>query len=174
MLWDETRLTWVSPSPNLRSPTEALLYPGIGLLETTNLSVGRGTDRPFEWIGAPWLDGKRLAEELQNEKLPGIRVTPLYLTPTSSVYRGQRCGGVFLMVDDWDHFTPVPTGLAIAATLRRLYPKEWDVDSFDKLLGHHKTWQAIKDGLFWRSLKDTWSQDLQDFMKISVKYLEYQ
>src|SRR5262249_12417710 len=85
-LFDRTGLTWVNPSPNLRSLTAALLYPGIGLLETTNLSVGRGTDCPFEWVGAPWLDGRRFAEALAAEDIPGTRFIPLKFTPVSSIY----------------------------------------------------------------------------------------
>src|SRR5581483_2880797 len=89
--WDATNLTWVNPSPNMRSLTEALLYPGIGLLETTNISVGRGTDTPFEIFGAPWLDGRRLAAALNAREAPGVRFVPVRFTPKSSVYAGQAC-----------------------------------------------------------------------------------
>src|SRR5436305_10358538 len=111
-LYDRTGLEWVNPSPNLRSLSAALLYPGIGLLETSNLSVGRGTQRPFEWIGAPWLDGRRLAAALRQLDLPGVRFVPLRLTPTASVHQGKECGGVQIIVDDWARFQSVRTGLA--------------------------------------------------------------
>src|SRR5207302_6319526 len=127
-LYDQTGLTWINPSPNLRGLTAALLYPGIVLLVTTNLSVGRGTDRPFEWIGAPWLDGSKLAAALAQQALPGVRFVPSRLTPVSSVHKGKLCGGMQIMVDDWNRFEPLRTGFAIATALRRLYPNEWTVD----------------------------------------------
>jgi uncharacterized protein YbbC (DUF1343 family)/CubicO group peptidase (beta-lactamase class C family) len=160
-LYDRTNLPWVNPSPNLRSLTEALLYPGVGLLETTNVSVGRGTDRPFEWVGAPWLDGRRLAAALRAEGLPGVRFVPLRLTPASSVHQGKECGGVQLIVDDWSAFRPVRTGLALACTLRRLYPDAWQVDRFDVLLGHKATWEGVKGGTSWRELEQSWQADLE-------------
>jgi uncharacterized protein YbbC (DUF1343 family) len=173
MLFDQTGLTWINPSPNLRSLTETLLYPGIGLLETTNLSVGRGTDRPFEWIGAPWLDGQKLAAALQEQKLPGLRFVPLRLTPNYSVHKGQTCGGVQFIVDDWKAFEPVRAGLAVAGTLRRLYPHEWQVDSFKKLLGHQVTWESVRDGASWQE-PPLWQPELSKFMEIRKKYLLYQ
>jgi uncharacterized protein YbbC (DUF1343 family) len=172
-LYDRTNLDWVNPSPNLRSLTEALLYPGIGLLETTNVSVGRGTDRPFEWVGAPWLDGRRLAAELRGEGLPGVRFVPLRLTPAASVHQGKECGGVQLIVDDWATFRPVDTGLAVACALRRLYPDAWDVDKFDRLLGHKATWEAVKRGVPWRELQRGWQPDLERFRERRRPYLLY-
>ena len=121
--YDKTGQTWVNPSPNMRSLSAALTYPGIGILETTNLSVGRGTERPFEWIGAPWLDGRKLAAALTEQKLEGVRFVPATMTPTASVFKGQRCGGVHIFVDDWAIFRPVRTGLAVATTLHQLYPR---------------------------------------------------
>src|SRR5262245_19686373 len=135
-LFDVTGVAWVHPSPNLRSLTAALLYPGIGLLETTNVSVGRGTDRPFEWVGAPWIDERKLAAALRAEGLPGLRVVPLRMTPSSSVHKGRSCGGVELIVDDWSLFRPLRTGLTLACVLRRLYPNDWKPDRYDVLLGH--------------------------------------
>src|SRR5437879_8148306 len=98
MWFDATGLVWINPSPNMRSLTEATLYPGIGLLETTNLSVGRGTDTPFEVIGAPWLDGRKLAEHLNGLGLPGVRFVPIRFTPASSVHRGNICGGINILI----------------------------------------------------------------------------
>ena len=100
-LWyDETGLEWINPSPNMRSLGAAALYPGVGLLETTNVSVGRGTDTPFEVLGAPWLDGGRLAQVLNARAIPGVRFSPLHFTPSASVFAGERCGGVRLDVVD--------------------------------------------------------------------------
>jgi uncharacterized protein YbbC (DUF1343 family) len=173
-LFDATGVTWVHPSPNLRSLNAALTYPGIGILETTNLSVGRGTERPFEWIGAPWLDGKNLAAALAAEKLAGVRFAPLKVTPTASVYKGQACGGVQIIVDDWATFKPVRTGLAVACTLYRLYPKDWKVKNYDRLLGHKATFEALQRGADWRELERDWQADLEAFLQVRKHYLLYE
>jgi uncharacterized protein YbbC (DUF1343 family)/CubicO group peptidase (beta-lactamase class C family) len=171
--YDRTNLAWVNPSPNLRSLTQELLYPGVGLLETTNVSVGRGTDQPFEWVGAPWIDGRRLAAALREEGLPGVRFVPLRLTPTYSVHRGKECGGVQLIVDDWSAFRPVRTGLALACTLRRLYPDAWQPDRFDELLAHKATWEGVKRGVPWQELARGWQADLERFRERRRPYLLY-
>jgi uncharacterized protein YbbC (DUF1343 family) len=173
MMFDRTGLTWMNPSPNMRSLSAALLYPGIGILETTNLSVGRGTERPFEWIGAPWLEGGKLARALAEEKLPGIRFVPAKLTPIASVHKGQACGGIHLFVDDWAHFQPVRTGLAIAATLRRLHPTDWKTDRLNILLGHEATWKGIVRGDQWRELEQVWQEPLMRFVDNRKGYLLY-
>lgn len=171
--YDRTGLHWINPSPNLRSLTEALLYPGIGLLETTNVSVGRGTDRPFEWVGAPWIDGRRLATALAQENLPGVRFVPLRLTPVASVYKGENCDGVQIIVDDWARFEPLSAGLAFAGVLRKLYPDAWQVERYDELLRHRKTWEGLKRGVPWRELKTAWQPQLQRFVEIRRRYLIY-
>src|SRR5215217_1652826 len=107
MWFDETNLTWINPSPNMRSLTEATLYPGVGLLETTNVSVGRGTDTPFEILGAPWLDGQRLALYLNGRGLAGVRFVPVRFTPKASVFKGEECGGVNIIITDRAQFRPV-------------------------------------------------------------------
>jgi uncharacterized protein YbbC (DUF1343 family)/CubicO group peptidase (beta-lactamase class C family) len=172
-LYDRTGLTWVNPSPNLRSLGAALLYPGIGLLETTNVSVGRGTERPFEWVGAPWIDGRRLAAALAEEGLPGVRFVPRSLTPAASVHKGKACGGVQIFVDDWAAFRPVQTGVAIGCVLRRLYPGEWKVERFDALLAHRKTLQGLKAGTGWRELAAAWQAPLERFAALRKAYLLY-
>ncbi len=172
-LYDRTGLTWVNPSPNLRNLGAALLYPGIGLLETTNLSVGRGTERPFEWFGAPWLDGRKLVAALAEERLPGVRFVPARLTPTASVHKGKACGGVQVFVDDWAAFRPVRTGVAIACALRQLYPKEWQADRFGVLLGHRETLEGLKRGAGWRDLEAAWQDPLRDFTERRRAYLLY-
>ncbi len=172
-LFDQTGLTWVNLSPNLRSLTAALVYPGIGLLETTNLSVGRGTDRPFEWIGAPWLDGQKLQEALAAQNLPGVRCVPLKLTPVSSTFKDQLCGGVQIIVDDWDQFQPLRTGLTIAGELRRLYPNDWKTERYDVLLGHQATLEGIVAGKPFRELERAWQADLGKFVERRKSYLIY-
>ncbi len=172
-LYDRTGLEWVNPSPNLRGLTAALLYPGIGPLETTNVSVGRGTDRPFEWVGAPWLDGRRLAALLREQDLAGVRFVPLRLTPTASTHRGKECGGVQIIVDDWARFRPVRTGLAVAWALHRLYPDEWQTGRFNVLLGHKATWEGLRQGRPWQDLEQSWQADLKRFRERRRPYLLY-
>ncbi len=171
--YDRTGLEWVNPSPNLRSLTEAFLYPGIGLLETTNVSVGRGTDRPFEWVGAPWLDGRRLTAELNRENLPGVRFVPRTQTPASSVHKGKACSGVDILVEDWSRFHPLETGLAFACALRRVHPREWEMDRYDRLLGHQATLEAIKAGRRWQEIVAGWAGELDAFRPVRAKYLLY-
>jgi uncharacterized protein YbbC (DUF1343 family)/CubicO group peptidase (beta-lactamase class C family) len=172
-LLDRTGLNWVNPSPNMRCLTAALLYPGVGLLETTNLSVGRGTERQFEWIGAPWLDGGKLAPELNRIGMPGVRFVPMQLTPTASVHKDKACGGVNIIVDDWSRFQPVRTGLAIACELRRLYPDTWQVDRYDALLGHRATLEGLKRGDSWRDLESAWQPELLKWMERRRQFLLY-
>lgn len=172
-LFDRTGLAWVNPSPNLRNLTAELLYPGIGLLETTNLSVGRGTDRPFEWIGAPWLDGRRLAAALSRRALPGMRFIPAALTPASSKFKGEACGGVQIFVDDWSRLEPVRVGLTIAVELHQLYPQEWQLEGFMRLLGHQATWDAVKRGATIEEMEKLWQPELVGFLEKRRKYLLY-
>jgi uncharacterized protein YbbC (DUF1343 family) len=172
--YDKTLLPWVNPSPNMRSLTQALVYPGIGLLETTNVSVGRGTDQPFEWIGAPWLDGWKLAAALGERKLPGVRFVPASRTPASSVHAKKECGGVHIIVDDWAAFEPVRTGLTVAAELRRLFPNEWSPDRFDRLLQHPPTWEGVKAGKSADELARGWQRELDEFKARRQKYLIYE
>jgi uncharacterized protein YbbC (DUF1343 family) len=171
--YDRTGLLWVNPSPNLRGLTAALLYPGIGLLETTNVSVGRGTERPFEWVGAPWIDGRRLAATLAEQGLPGVRFMPVQLTPAAYIYKGKACGGIQFIVDDWTRFRPVRTGLTVAAALRRLYPKTWKISRFDVLLGHKMTWEGIRRRTAYPDLEKGWQTGLEQFLKVRRSYLLY-
>ena len=115
--FDETGLAWINPSPNMRNLIQATLYPGIGSIEASNVSVGRGTDTPFEQIGAPWLDGVRLAAALNARSIPGIRFYPVRFTPTASKYAKEECGGVFMIVTDREALRPTRLGLEIVAAL---------------------------------------------------------
>ena len=134
--FDASGLLWVNPSPNMRNLSEATLYPGVGLLETTNISVGRGTDTPFERIGAPWMNGIRLAQILNAHGLAGIRCYPIRFTPTTSKHKAELCHGVAFVVTDRDRFESVRFGLHIAAALRRLHPKDWNTSRYPRLLGN--------------------------------------
>jgi uncharacterized protein YbbC (DUF1343 family)/CubicO group peptidase (beta-lactamase class C family) len=171
--FDRTGLTWVNPSPNMRTLTAALLYPGIGLLETTNLSVGRGTERPFEWIGAPWLDGAKLANLLNRADLAGVRFVPTNVTPTSSVHANKPCGGVQILVTDWATFNPLKTGFTIAMKLRDLYPDQWETKNYDRLLVHKATCAAFLAGANYADLEALWANDLKSFRERRKGFLLY-
>jgi uncharacterized protein YbbC (DUF1343 family) len=145
-LWDQTGLTWINPSPNMRSLTQALLYPGVGLIETTNVSVGRGTDTPFEMIGAPWIQNRQLAAALQDFSLQGVTFIPVEFTPTSSKYQGELCQGVNILITDRARLEPVRVGIALACTLHKLYGNKWETKSLNRLLGNKKCADAILDG----------------------------
>jgi uncharacterized protein YbbC (DUF1343 family) len=170
---DQTGLPWVNPSPNLHSVAEALLYPALGLLEGTNLSVGRGTDAPFERVGAPWIDGDALAAMLGAEALPGVVFSAEAFTPRADRFAGQSCRGVHVTVLDRARFEPVRTGLAIARALRLLHPRDWDFRKVDGLIGDADVVKAIDAGLPLASIVDTYRVELAAFANRREKYLLY-
>jgi uncharacterized protein YbbC (DUF1343 family)/CubicO group peptidase (beta-lactamase class C family) len=173
-MWlDETNLTWVNPSPNMRSLTEATLYPGIGLLETTNVSVGRGTDTPFEVVGAPWIDGRQLAAQLNGRRIAGVRFVPVRFTPRSSVFKDEECGGVNIIITDRARFRPVTNGLAIAVALRKLYPAQWKTDAYLRLLVNADTLQKLKGGDSAEQIARSWATKLEEFRKARAQFLLY-
>ncbi|HUN83393.1 MAG TPA: serine hydrolase, partial [Terracidiphilus sp.] len=132
--YDSTGKLWINPSPNMRSLTEATLYPGIGMIEGTNISVGRGTDTPFELVGAPWIDAAELASYLNAREIDGVRFVPIAFTPTDSVYSGQKCEGVNLVVTDRESLDAPELGLEVAAALYRLYPDHYKIAEMDGLM----------------------------------------
>jgi uncharacterized protein YbbC (DUF1343 family) len=144
--YDETGLPWVNPSPNIRSVTQALLYSGIGLLEATNLSVGRGTDSPFEVVGAPWIEPQGLAMALNELRLPGVRFEPVTFMPTADVYARTACGGVRLVVTDREAIRPVTVGLAVARVLRERYRDQFRPEPIQNLLVNRSTIWAFLRG----------------------------
>jgi uncharacterized protein YbbC (DUF1343 family) len=156
----------------MRSLTEAILYPGIGLLETTSLSVGRGTDTPFEVIGAPYIDDAKLARELNTANLPGVRFVPIQFTPNSSVFKDKLCKGVNIILTDRTA-SVVDIGITIAVTMQRLYPHDWDVTKFNNLLVHQPTIEAIRAGKSLAEIKQLWSKELGEFTARRSKYLVY-
>ncbi|HEV8061875.1 MAG TPA: exo-beta-N-acetylmuramidase NamZ domain-containing protein [Gemmataceae bacterium] len=172
-LFDQTGLSWVDPSPNMRSLAAALLYPAIGLLETTNVSVGRGTDRPFEMIGAPWIDGRQLADKLNHLELPGVRFVPTRFTPSGSTHAGKECGGVQIYLDDWKRFAPLPTGIAIACELKRLYAKVWQSQKYLRLLCNRATLAALERGDPAAQIVQSWKKELDGFSDRRKGYLIY-
>jgi uncharacterized protein YbbC (DUF1343 family) len=173
-MWlDATNLTWVNPSPNMRSLMEATLYPGVGLLEMTNLSVGRGTDTPFEIIGAPWLDGQRLASYLNSRKIAGVRFVPVRFTPKSSVFKNEDCGGINFIITDRSRFRAVPLGLEIAIALRKLYPAAWEVEKFARLLVNAETLEAVKRADEPEAITRLWTEKLTEFRRARSRALLY-
>ncbi len=173
-LYDQTGLLWVNPSPNMRSLTEAVLYPGIGLLEATNLATGRGTDTPFERVGATWIEPRSFVQTLQSYKVPGVRFTPIRFTPKERQFAGEECGGVQIAVTDWAVFDPVRLGVTFALALRKAYPKDWKPEALMKLLTHQATYQAILDGRDPVEIEQSWKTDLDAFKATRAKYLIYQ
>lgn len=173
-MWlDATGQTWVNPSPNMRSLTEATLYPGVGLLETTNVSVGRGTDTPFEVVGAPWLDGRKLAVYLNGRALPGVRFVPVRFTPRASVYKGEECGGVNLFITDRARFRPVRMGLEMAVALRRLHPQEWKVENYARLLVNADTLERVTRSDAPEEIERSWQPQLAEFRRARTRALLY-
>ena len=162
--FDDTGLPWVNPSPNMRSMVAATLYPGIGAIEYSNLSVGRGTDTPFEQVGAPWIDGRALAAALNARQLPGVRFYPVTFTPSAgSKLGGQACHGVFVIVTDRDRLRPVRVGIEIAAALSKAYGAAFKLEDNAPLIGSTQTIERIRAGedpaaiaASWRAAEDAW------------------
>ena len=171
--YDATGLPWINPSPNMRNLNEALLYPGIGLLETTNVSVGRGTDTPFEVVGAPWIDGIVLARKLNGCRLPGIRFVPIAFTPDASKFKGERCGGINLIITDRSRFRPVRTGFEVARQLRRLYPQDWETAGYMRLLSNRRTFDALLEGKTVDEIEIIYRPELEEFLTRRSKFLLY-
>ncbi len=170
--YDQTGLPWTNQSPNIRNLTEAILYPGIGLLESA-ASVGRGTDTPFEVVGAPYVKDTELAAELNKANLPGVTFVPIRFTPTYSTHKGEACGGVYIMLTDREHCDVVDVGLLIAETLYRLYPNNFNPDKMEHLLMHPPTMEAVKANKSLAEIHALWAKDLGEFQKRREKYLIY-
>jgi len=171
--FDETGLPWVNPSPNIRSVTQALLYSGVGLLEATNLSVGRGTDLPFEVIGAPWIEPRGLAEALNRQGLRGVRFDPIWFTPTADVYASTSCGGVRIVVTDREAIRPVTVAFALARTLRERHRDQFRPESIQNLLVNRSTmWAFLRGEVLDRLV--AWAEvDRSSFLNRRASYLMY-
>jgi len=178
MWWDQTGLTWTNPSPNMRNPTQAVLYPAVGQLEASNLSVGRGTDQPFELFGAPWIDPslgghRKLAAALNAAKLPGLRFVPIVFTPTASRHKDTLCGGVFILVTDRQLVRPVEAGLVIAWHLKRLFGKAFEHDAVLRMVRNaavQQDWTAAKDPT---KVPRVWAKPLKEFEQKAAPHLIY-
>ncbi|MFI4874846.1 MAG: exo-beta-N-acetylmuramidase NamZ domain-containing protein, partial [Blastopirellula sp. JB062] len=169
----DTGLPWRNTSPNMRNLTQAMIYPGVGLLEMTNVSVGRGPDTPFEILGAPWIDGAKFAETIQRYDLPGVKVIPIEFTPNASKFKDQRCEGVNFVITDWSSLNTLDLGWAVALSLRKLYPDDWETQRLPTLLGNAKILEMIMAESSLDEIKRQYQADLQQFSKRRAPFLLY-
>jgi uncharacterized protein YbbC (DUF1343 family)/CubicO group peptidase (beta-lactamase class C family) len=171
--FDATGLAWVNPSPNLRSLTEATLYPGVALIEGTNVSVGRGTDTPFELLGAPWMKGRELAAYLNGRGIAGVRFVPVTFTPTAAVYSGQKCEGVNLVLTERNALDGPELGIELAAALQRLYPANFKIGRITELLVNQAAFDGLMAGRDPQRIAQDWREELEKFEVVRQKYLIY-
>jgi uncharacterized protein YbbC (DUF1343 family)/CubicO group peptidase (beta-lactamase class C family) len=171
--FDSTGLLWVNTSPNLRSLTAATLYPGVAMIEGTNVSVGRGTDTPFEVVGAPWMKSKELAAYLNARDIQSVRFVPITFTPSSSNFAGERCEGVNLIVLDRNTLDSPELGIELASALQKLYPNDFKLERIADLLVNQTVFNAIKAGEDPRRIADDWQERLEEFQRLREKYLLY-
>lgn len=184
-MWhQDTGLPWVMPSPNMPAADTAIVYPGSVMLEGANISEGRGTTRPFEIIGAPFIDPYALIAELKSDPLPGVLFRPVHFQPAFHKFAGELCGGIQLHVVDRDSFKPVITGVAIVTAIRRLYPElfvwktppyeyVYDKLPFDVINGSARLREQIEAGASMSAIEDSWRGGLSDFAERRGCYLLY-
>ncbi len=175
MWYDETGLLWIAPSPNVPSLATATVYPGMCLIEGTNISEGRGTTQPFEMIGAPWLDGQKLADDLAALNLQGVFFRPVEFTPTFSKYQGETCRGIQVHVSDRRRYEPVRVALHILSAIRHAYPSDfrWRESSIDRLSGSDDLRKAIDEGMPVDRIMAAWEPELEKFDALRRKYFLY-
>ena len=171
--FESTGIKWVPPSPALRTTKGSILYPGIEILQASGVSVGRGTQTPFEEFGAPWIDGEAVAAALDERHLPGLRFESKSFIPIGGPHSGERCSGVSVRVTDRFVVRSMRLGLEIAEILQRLYPKDFDTDKLVGLLGNAGTVQQIKDGVPPEKILASWSDALASFDQVRRKYYLY-
>jgi len=173
MWFDDTGRMWTHPSPNIRNPNQALVYLGVGFLEATNVSVGRGTDQPFEMFGAPWIDGRRLAAALNATALPGLRFVAITFTPASSKFAGQECQGCYIEVTDRTAVEPVRAGLTIAWTLKHLFGSAFQIRQVGHLLRNARSLGVLMETDDPGRIAESWREPLEAFKRLREKYLLY-
>lgn len=171
--YEQTGLAWVAPSPNLRSLVGTMLYPGVGLIEDTNVSVGRGTPTPFEVVGAPWVDGPALAAALQRRAIAGVRFASVAFTPTASRYAGRRCTGIRIELTDRAALDASRLGIELAVALRKLHPDRFAVRDMFRLLASREVLAAIEAGEDPAAIERRWQPALRGFTDLRAKYLLY-
>ena len=171
--FSDTGLPWVNPSPNLRSPEAGILYPGLEILQAGGVSVGRGTSRPFELLGAPWIHGEQLADYLNHRAIPGVQFAPGKFTPDSDLYKGQPCGGVSVKLTNRAALQTMRMGIEIAAALAKLYPRSFDTAKMIALVGNAATIKHLTDGDEPAAIAGRWNADIETFRTVRAKYLLY-
>jgi uncharacterized protein YbbC (DUF1343 family)/CubicO group peptidase (beta-lactamase class C family) len=171
--FDSTALDWVNPSPNLRSLTEATLYPGVALVEGTNVSVGRGTDTPFELLGAPWINSRELSSYLNGREISGVRFVPVNFTPTAGTHNGEKCQGVNIVLVDRNALDSPELGIELASALHHLYPQQFHMERMIELLLNQSVYDAIAQGEDPRRIAQVWQDALEKFQQLRQKYLIY-
>jgi uncharacterized protein YbbC (DUF1343 family) len=171
--YDDTGLAWINPSPNLRSVTEAALYPGVGLMEGANISVGRGTDSPFEVVGAPWINGREFARYLNQRNISGVRFVPVTFTPSENRYSGQKCQGVNIVLLDRQALDAPELGIELASALHKMYPDKFQLEKIQGLLVNSATYEALAAGQDPQRIADGWRESLAAFQEMRDKYLIY-
>jgi uncharacterized protein YbbC (DUF1343 family) len=171
--FDQTGLPWTNPSPNMRSLVQAILYPGVCLLEGRQVSVGRGTDTPFQMVGAPWFKSSELAEYLDARKIPGVSFVPRRFTPTDSLFRGQQCEGLEILLLDRNALNSVGAGIELVSAVMKLHPGKFDVPGMMRLLGSDATAEQLRAGQDPKRIIEGWQSGLEAFRKIRAKYLLY-
>ena len=171
--FESTGIKWIPPSPALRTTKGSVLYPGIEILQNSGVSVGRGTQAPFEEFGAPWMNGEAVAAALNERHLPGLRFTSKEFIPIGGPHSGERCGGVSILVTDRYTARTMRLGLEIAEILQKLYPKDFDTDKLIGLVGNADTVQQVKDGVAPEKIVADWSDALKNFDQVRRKYFLY-
>jgi uncharacterized protein YbbC (DUF1343 family) len=171
--YESTGLRWVPPSPNLRTTKGAILYPGLEILQSAGISVGRGTEAPFEIFGAPWMNGEEVASALNTKHLPGLKFVSQLLIPVSGLYAGQRCGGVSIKIGEKSAVRSMRMGLEIAAVLKKLYPDKVDLAKTITLLGNAATVEELRIGAPPEKIVADWKDDLAAYDKTRRKYMLY-
>jgi uncharacterized protein YbbC (DUF1343 family) len=165
-MWaDQTGIKWVNPSPAMRSLEAATLYPGVCLLEQTNISVGRGTDTPFQMVGSPFVNGGLIAERLNEICRDTVRFSPTSFAPTSGPYAGELCSGVRIAVIDRDRLSPAHVGIALVATLRDMYGQHFNLDGVARLMANRATMRLLSAGAGVDDVTAAWANDLDDWQK---------
>ena len=171
--FESTGIKWIPPSPNLRTIKGSILYPGIEILQSAGVSVGRGTQTPFEEFGAPWMNGDEVAAALNVRNLPGVRFAGQPFIPIAGLYSGQRCGGVSIKITDRFKVRSMRMGLEIAAILQKLYPKQFEISKMIELVGNADTMQQLQSGVPPEKIVASWSESITAFDQIRRKYFLY-
>jgi uncharacterized protein YbbC (DUF1343 family) len=171
--YEATGLAWIPPSPSLRTMNAAALYPGIEILQAGGVSVGRGTDAPFELLGAPWIDAKKFAEALNRDAVPGVLFVPTQFTPASDIYKGNVCQGIGVVTTDRASLRPMLMGMTIASELHKLYPNDFQLAKIMFLVGSASTIDRLQRGEPPAQIVGGWAPDLDKFRTMRAKYLLY-